>query len=644
MIQAPGTSPASSLTRRTVLAVTATVPVALTALTTAAPTPAHATARATVNTGPPAESPASPADATDATATDSTAGPQERRLRRLLSRMTLEAKVGQLFVMRVYGHSATAPDPSGVEANLREIGVRTAAELVAKYHVGGVIYFSWAGNTRGPAQIAALSNGIQRAALAQDVPVPVLISTDQEHGIVCRVGSPATLFPGAMAIGAGGSVADARELGRIAGVELAALGIRQNYSPVADVNVDPANPVIGVRSFGSDPESVAELVAAEVRGYQGAGVAATVKHFPGHGDTRVDSHTGLPVIGHSRAEWERLDAPPFRAAVRAGVDAVMTAHLQFPALDPSGDPATLSHPIMTGILRDELGFDGVVVTDSLAMEGVRQKYGDDRVPVLALRAGVDQLLNPPDLKAAFDGVLAAVRDGEITEERLDRSVLRVLRLKERRGLFRSPYVPERTVAAVVGHRAHRAAADRIAVRGTTLLTDAERLLPLSRRTHRDLLVVGADPVSPSGTTGPPTAVLAAALTESGFAVTALSTGTAPSRERIDAAVAAARGTDAVVVTTYNAAAHSGQRTLVAELAAAGALVVAVALRDPYDVAWLPGADAVLAVYSWGETELRAVAGVLAGRARPGGRLPVPVPYPGEPGRVWLPLGHGLSYR
>ncbi|SCK23023.1 beta-N-acetylhexosaminidase [Streptomyces sp. AmelKG-E11A] len=587
---------------------------------------------------------ATPAGSANASGSHSRVNGAEGLPGRLLARMSLEEKVGQLFVMRVYGHSATAPAQEDIDANLREIGVRTAAELVARYHVGGIVYFAWAHNTRDPQQIAALSNGIQRAALAKDNPVPVLIATDQEHGIVCRVGYPATLFPGAMAIGAGGSVTDARELGRIAGAELAALGIRQNYSPVADVNVDPANPVIGVRSFGSDPDQVARLVAAEVKGYQrSAGISATAKHFPGHGDTRVDSHTGLPEIDHTREEWERLDAPPFRAAIRAGVDSVMTAHILFPALDPSGDPATLSHPIMTGILREELGFEGVIVTDALGMQGVRDKYGDDRVPVLALKAGVDQLLNPPSLKVAFDAVLAAVRGGELTEARLDESVLRVLRLKERRGVLRRPYVSARGVTRTVGTRAHRAAADRIAGRTTTLLVDGERLLPLSRRTHREVLVVGADPASPSGTTGPPTTVLAGAFTELGYSATAVPTGTAPSPERIAAAVSAARGKDVVVVGTYNVTAGSAQRALVEALAATGVPVVVVALRNPYDVAWLPWADAVVAAYAWTDVELRAAVRVLTGHERPKGRLPVPVPRADDPSRVLLPLGHGLSY-
>ncbi|WP_030241179.1 glycoside hydrolase family 3 protein [Streptomyces sp. NRRL S-455] len=571
------------------------------------------------------------------------ADPDDRELRRLIARMTLQEKVGQLFVMRVYGHSATAPDQADIDANLKEIGVRTAAELVAKYRVGGIIYFAWAHNTREPHQIAALSNGIQKASLDLPRGLPVLISTDQEHGIVARVGEPATLFPGAMAVGAGGSRSDARTLGRIAGAELRAMGIRQDYSPVADVNVNPANPVIGVRSFGADPRAVAALVAAEVAGYQGSGVAATAKHFPGHGDTDVDSHTGFPTIRHSREQWERLDAPPFRAAIAAGIHSIMTAHLMVPALDDSGDPATLSRPILTGILRERLGYDGVVVTDSLGMEGVRTKYGDDRVPVLALKAGVDQLLNPPDLDLAWNAVLTAVRNGELTEARLDESVLRILRLKTRLGLFRAPYVSRGGVDRTVGVRAHLRAADRIAERTTTLLVNEGRLLPLSRRRHPRLLVVGADPASPSGTTGPPTGVLASALTGLGFTATAVPTGTAPSATTIARAVAAARDADAVVALTYNVTAGSSQKTLVEQLVATGRPVVAVAVRNPYDVAQLPSAPACLAAYSWTDVELRAAARVIAGRVKPRGKLPVAVRRADDPEQVLYPIGHGLSY-
>ncbi|MFJ3199222.1 glycoside hydrolase family 3 protein [Streptomyces sp. NPDC086989] len=598
--------------------------------------------------------------------------PDRAALRRLVAGMSLAEKVGQLFVSRAYGHSATDPDPADADENLKLFGVRTAAELVARYHLGGIIYFSWAHNTRDPQQIAELSAALQRTAAGSGSGVPLMLSTDQEHGAVARIGKPATLLPGAMALGArhgapaggpaanatsaaagagpagtgsaagnaagpdasgkGGAdsagIAEARRAARIAGAELAAMGIRQDYAPVADVNVNPANPVIGVRSFGSDPQAVAALVAAQVRGYQGAGVAATAKHFPGHGDTETDSHVGLPVMRHSRAQWEELDEPPFRAAVAAGVDAVMTAHIVFPALDPSGDPATLSGPIVTGILRERLGFRGVVVTDALDMAGVRQKYGDDRVPVLALKAGCDQLLNPPDLGLAHRSVIAAVEAGELTQERIEESVLRILELKARRGLFDAAHTVAGQVGALVGIPAHLSAADEIAAGTTTLLANPVKLLPLDPATAPKVLVTGTDPASPSGTTGPPTVVLARELTALGCRATAVP----PAR-----AVAAAAGNAAVLVCTYNVPEGDGpQRTLVTELLATGVPVVVVAIRNPYDPARLPGCAAELATYTWTDVEMRAAARVVTGAVRPTGRLPVPVP-----GRY--PLGHGLAY-
>jgi beta-N-acetylhexosaminidase len=579
-----------------------------------------------------------------AAAGDALSAADRRRIGAVIQRMSLEEKVGQLFVMRVYGSSATDPAPADVAANQSEIGVSDADELIAKYHVGGIIYFAWAHNTQNPHQIADLSNGIQRAGLSYGTPVPLLISTDQEQGAVARIGAPATLFAGAMALGAGGSADDARTAARIVGSELAAMGVNQNYSPVSDVNVNPANPVIGVRSFGADPQAVAALAAAQVRGYQGAGIAATAKHFPGHGDTGTDSHFALPVITHTLEQWQSVDAPPFRAAIAAGIDSIMTAHILVPALDDSGDPATLSYPILTGILREQLGYDGVVVTDSLGMAGVRAKYGDDRVPVLALKAGADQLLNPPLLDVAYRGVLDAVRSGELTEERIDISLARILGLKFRKGLFRNPFVTHTGVDRVVGTRRHLATADRITDRGVTLLGNDAGLLPFPRRSHRQLLVVGADPAAPSGTGGPPTAALARALTELGHPAQSLSTGTAPGQALIGQAVAAAHGKDAVVVGTYNVTASAPEQVaLVTALVATGVPVVQVAIRNPYDIAFLPPVAASLATYGWTDVSLRAAARVIAGAAAPTGRLPVAVPRADDPAVALLPIGYGLSY-
>ncbi|WP_432082122.1 glycoside hydrolase family 3 protein [Streptomyces sp. WAC 04229] len=577
-------------------------------------------------------------------ATPAVAHSRDRRLKKIISRMSVEAKIGQLFVPYFYGTSATSPSRPDQDRNLKELGVRTVAELIAKYHVGGVIYFSgWANNIQDPHQIADLSNGVQRASLALPTPIPSLISIDQEHGVNVRIGSGATQLPGAMALGAGRSLSDARTAGWISGTELAALGIHQNFAPVADVNVNPANPIINVRSFGADAREVGRMVGAQVTGYQRAGVVACAKHFPGHGDTGEDSHTGLPVITHTREEWERIDAPPFRAAIAAGVDSIMTAHLQVPALDPSNEPATLSPAILQGVLRDELGFDGVIVTDALNMQGVRTKYGDDRVPVLALKAGVDQLLFPPNIGVAYNGVLAAVRGGEITEDRLDESVLRILRVKDKAGLLSgSPYVSQREVDRVVGARGHLREAARIAERTTTLLVNEDDTLPLRRR-QRKLLVVGASPAFPTDANRTTVPELARAFDELGYGTTHLATGRTPDAAKIDEAVAAARGRDAVVVTTDNVGATSAQRTLVSRLLATGVPVVHLAVRNPYDIAHLGDVPASLVSYCWTEVELRAAARVIAGRVEPRGTLPVPIQRADDPARVLFRTGHGLSY-
>jgi beta-N-acetylhexosaminidase len=589
-----------------------------------------------------------PVNSSDASSPGRTgAAGKDPRLLRLIDQMTLEEKVGQLFVTYAYGDRADTTDPADVSRNRTNYGVDNAAQLIAKYHVGGIIYFAWSNNTKNPQQIAGLSNGVQRAAMGQRVPVPALVSTDQEGGVIVRIGPPATQFPGSMAIGASGRTADAGTAARIAGKELRAMGVNQVYAPVADVNVNPGNPVIGVRSFSSDPSVAAQMTAGQIGGYQASGVSATSKHFPGHGDTALDSHTAVPVITHSQEEWERLDLPPLRAAVDSGIDSIMTGHLVFPALDPSEDPSTLSRPILTGLLRERLGYDGVVVTDSLGMQGVRDKYGDDRIPVLALKAGVDQLLKSPDGKfdLQYNAVLAAVRNGELTEERIEESVYRVLRLKKQRGLFDNPYVDESKVGQVVGIPAHLTAAQRITDPTTTLIKNdpagagRPALLPL-RPGAGKVLVTGwdAQPVADAVAKRQPGA-------------TALDTGLKPTPQQIDAAVARARESDLVIVATNRAwdvavgGDHNGpgQRDLVNALLATGKPVVVTALRDPYDIGHFTGAPAFVTTYSYTGHALESLARVLYGEHNPSGRLPVRIPAADDPARTLYPYGHGLSY-
>jgi beta-N-acetylhexosaminidase len=558
---------------------------------------------------------------------------EEARIVRTIREMTLREKVGQLFVPYVYGQTADTQDPAMVAQNRRLHGVDNADGLVDHYRPGGVILFARSGNVESPRAIARLSNGIQRAAMRQRAPIPLLISTDQEHGVVCRVPEPATHFPGSMAIGATRSVRHARTAARISGEELRAMGINQNLAPVADVNSRAANPVIGVRSFGEDPSLVSELSAAQVLGYQGANLSSTAKHFPGHGDTAVDSHAGLPSINEDVATLWREDVPPFEAAIRAGVDAIMTAHIVVPALDPSGRPATLSEPVLTGLLRERMGFGGLIVTDSLIMAGVRGMYPDDRVPVEAIKAGADVLLMPPDLPAAYEGVLAAVRCGELTERRIDESVARILEVKLRRGLFENPYVDEAAVEVCAGGREHVAAAQEIARDSITLVKDDAGALPLSPAGGGKVLVTGWG----ARTTGR----LARRLAARGAGGERVETGANPTAARRAPAVAAAARNDVVVVTTHNSPLHAGQRELVKSLLATGKPVIVAAVGNPYDISGFPHAPTYIATYSYSAASMEALAGALFGEYSPSGRLPVTIA--GADGATLYPYGHGLGY-
>ncbi|HET8766576.1 MAG TPA: glycoside hydrolase family 3 protein, partial [Pedococcus sp.] len=481
------------------------------------------------------------------------------------------------------------------------------------------------------------------AALSQQskVDVPLQIATDQEQGVVTRIGPPATQFPGSMALGAGRSTADARTAAAITGEELRAMGVNTDFAPDADVNVNPLNPVIGTRSFSSRPDLAAQMVGAQVDGYQKDGnVSATAKHFPGHGDTATDSHVAFPIITHTREQWEQIDAPPFKAAIARGIDMIMTAHLNVPALDDSGDPATLSKPILTGVLRNELGFKGVIVTDSLGMQGVRDKYGDSEVAVRALSAGVDQLLMSPSMDEAYGAVIGAVESGRIPMADLDAKVRRVLELKWDRGIVAKPYVDPAALDSVVGTPEHLATADAITDRTTTLVKNDDKTLPLAV-SGKKVLVTGYGVTT--------TQTLGDALKAQGAATTVKQTGSSPTDAQVAAAVAAAQGQDAIVVTTMKAWDTSvtdprgGQQKLVQQLQATGKPVVVVATRDPYDIAYLPGTSTYLATYSYSPVAIESVARVITGAVNPSGRLPVDIPVKGDPGTVLYPFGHGLSY-
>jgi beta-N-acetylhexosaminidase len=554
--------------------------------------------------------------------------------------MSLEQKVGQLFVADVWGKSADEVNAG----NQTKYGVDTPADVVRKFQPGGVIYFNNPGtdNVDDPAQVAHLTNGLQRAALGTGTHLPLIVSTDQEGGRVTRIAAPATEFPANMAIGAGRSTDDARTLATINGHELRAMGITQDFAPDADVNSNPLNPIIGSRSFSGRPGLTGQLVGAEIDGYQNSGpatqtVSSAAKHFPGHGDAATDSHTGLPVINRTAEQWRQIDLPPFQAAIAAGIDVIMTAHITVPSLDPSGEPATLSKPIMTGLLRDELHYDGVVVTDSLQMAGVRQMHPDSEIPVLAIEAGVDQMLMPPKLDVAINGVLDAVHSGRLTGQRIDQSVLRILKVKFKRGIVAKPLVDEGAVARTVGTREHLATMQEITDRTPTVLSNDAGVLPLRR--PGKILVTGWNNPGYPGYPAEPVKTLAGRL---GPRATALSTGASPSAAQTAQAVAAAKNADTVVVLTNGLRTSAAQRDLVNGLLGTGKPVIAVSIQEPYD----PGYANVptwLATYDFRDVTMNSLAKVLLGRIAPHGTLPVDVPTGADPAKILFPFGHGLSW-
>ena len=334
--------------------------------------------------------------------------------------LTLEQKVGQLFALTHKG-----PEMS-----------EQSRQLIQEKRIGGI--FLNIDSLHTPEQVHRLTSELQKAALQNDPGIPLFISADFVAGAGCKLRGGAVHFPKNRAIGAAGDEKLAYEAGKITALESLAMGVNFNYSPVVDINNNPQNPVIGTHSFGDDKELVARLAAATIQGYQDNGLIATAKHFPGHGDTHVDSHYDLPVLEFDRRRLEEFELYPFRRAISAGVEAIMVGHIAVPALDPSGKPASLSYPITTELLRNRMGFRGLIVTDGLSMKGVANAYSMEEACILALEAGADILLatarSHEEALSMVDAVLDAVKSGRLSERRIDESVRRILDTKRKYGL------------------------------------------------------------------------------------------------------------------------------------------------------------------------------------------------------------------
>ena len=398
-----------------------------------------------------------------------------------LASLSLRQKVGQMIMPWVLGDFAPEGSP----------GLERILGLIRNQEIGGVIV-----SVGTPLDVAAKVNAFQAAA-----PVPLLVAADLETGAGFRMRGAvylpglhdlggATDFPALMAVGAAGDRVLAYEMGRITAQEARAVGVHLPFAPVLDVNSNPDNPIINTRAFGEDPTQVADLGACFVRGVQDHGGIATGKHFPGHGDTETDSHLALPIIRLGQTRLDRVELPPFQAAIAAGMGGIMTAHIALPEIaeDPRL-PATLSRQVMTGLLRGRLGFEGLIFTDAMDMNAIDRLFGREEAAVRAVLAGVDVLLMPPDPEAAIRGVMNAVLSGRIPESRIDASARRILQAKEDLGLHREARVDLDAVHRTVGIPAHTAVAREVAERSLTLLRNERGILPLRGTSTANVLSV-----------------------------------------------------------------------------------------------------------------------------------------------------------
>jgi beta-N-acetylhexosaminidase len=510
------------------------------------------------------------------------------------SRLTLEQRVAQMFVVNLYGAQLNQADK----------------DFLTHYQPGGVVLLG--DNIGNPEAVTRLTNSYQQAVTGAGG-LPLLIAVDQETGPISHLKDGFTVFPTPSLITATGDSQLAERVGQAVGQELHAVGINMDLAPIADLETNPQNPIIVRRSFGSDPAMVSPMIDAFVSGLQGAGIVATVKHFPGHGDSSSDSHTSLPVIDLSHDRLESVELAPFRAAIGAQVSAVMVAHIWYPALEPQQDlPASLSPHVVTGLLRGELGYNGLVMTDALDMDAIDTTYSYPDAVVKAIQAGVDLVIAAhisPDTQAqAIDAVVSAVQSGSIPEARINESVQRILDAKQQYHVLDWQALDPSAAAAHIDLQAHSALIDELFRAGITLVYDQNQAVPLA-------------PDRRIGIVYPATRTqIAQECGAYRSDIQWLGVSDSPSAEEISWAQDAARRVDTLVVFTQNADVNKAQQELVNALPAEKTLVVA--LWSPYDILSFPHVSAYMVTYSPARPAVPAACAILFGAAPARGHLSI----------------------
>jgi len=511
--------------------------------------------------------------------------------------MSLEQMVAQIFVVSFRGAQITS----------------AYRDHFVKNNFANFIYF--ADNLKDYKSIRKLSDELQMIA-KEICGVPAFICVDQEGGMVTRAHSGATVFPSSMALAAASMPDKMETVGKIVGAELRALGMNINHAPVLDVNNNAGNPVIGIRSYSDDPAVVTAMGCDYLKGLQSSKCMASIKHFPGHGDTNLDSHTDLPCINHDLDRLNKIELVPFKAAIKAGADSVMTAHIIFKAIDDL--PATLSKKILTGFLREELGFEGLIITDSMSMKAIETHYTTEKGCIMAINAGVDLLCMACDFEtqqSSYEAVLEAVKNGEIPEARIHDAVERIAKYKAKYNLtFGDEPQPEQSYAA------HETLADEFSKKSITLVKDNPKLLPL---TDKRIYAISTLPINANLADDElkVQAVFAKKLGESikcPFEIIDVN----PTSEDIEAICRNVGDSEIVVFGTYNAILNPGQSNLFDALKKKGKSVILVALRVPYDIALLNSADAAVATYGYTNRSVKHVVEFLTGKLNAAGKLPI----------------------
>ena len=523
--------------------------------------------------------------------------------------MDLRKKIGQLMV---FGFKADHPAKLSHEIK----------DLIENHHIGGIILFGR--NIGTPEEIKELTTTLQSTAKAAGHEHPMFICIDQENGVVRRLGEGTTVFPGAMLLGATGEPELAYEVGKASGRELIDLGINWNLSPVVDVNNNPNNPVIDVRSFGENPEMVARFGTKLMNGMQDSGVITTLKHFPGHGDTAVDSHLSLPIIPHELQRLHEVELVPFKEGIEHGADTVMSSHVYFPSIEPEANrPATMSKAVMTGLLREELGFDGVITTDCMEMKAIADGIGTAQGAVEAIKAGVDLIMvsHLPALQhETIELIYQAVKNGEIDEQTIDDAYERVMKLKASKLRWHD------TTPNFEKPTHHQTLAEDVMRKGITLLEHKRGLLPLKRDHNERILVIYPENSYLTQVEDERFSqnALGDLVKEWNPTAKVVSVSPQPEQNEIDFMKLLGNSAEVILVGTLSATRSEGQQRLMQDLLNLNKPVIHIAMRSPYDIGLFPNTDVSIATYEFTTTALRLAVGCLFGSEKVEGTLPVTI--------------------